>query len=53
MPQQKSKIKQIGNMPVRKFKVMVIKILTGLEERRENLSETFNKERENIKKNQR
>ena len=42
----------INNMPDQEFKVMIIKILTGLEKRVEDLSETFNKETENIKKNQ-
>ena len=37
-------------MPDRKFKVMVIKILNGLEKRVETLSETLNEEIENIKK---
>ena len=36
----------------REFKVMVIKILTGLEKRVEGLGEAFNKQTENIKKNQ-
>ena len=35
-------------MPDREFKVMIIKILTGLEKRVEDISETLNKE---IKKN--
>ena len=39
-------------MLARDFKVAVIKILTGLEKRMEDLSETLNKETENIKKNQ-
>ena len=39
---------KISNMPNRKFPV--IKILTGLEPRVEDLSETLNKETENIKK---
>ena len=43
---------EIGNMPNREFKVMVIKILTGLEKRVAYLSETLNNETENIKKNQ-
>ena len=30
-------------MPDRKFEVMIIKVLTGLEKRMEELSETFNK----------
>ena len=38
-------------MPDRYFKLMVIKILTGLR-RVEDLCETLNKEIENIKKNQ-
>lgn len=32
---------------------MIIKIFTGLEKRLEELSETFNKETENIERNQR
>ena len=39
-------------MPDKEFKVMIIKIFTGLEKRMEDFSETFNKEVENIKKNQ-
>jgi len=45
---------EISNMPDREFKVMIIKIVTGLEERVEDFSETLNtlnKEIENIKKN--
>ena len=34
-------------MSDREFKVMVIKMLSGLEKRVEDLSETFNKETEN------
>ena len=40
---------EINNMPDREFKVMVIKIFSGLEKRAEDLSETLNKEIENIK----
>jgi len=40
---------KMNKMPDRKFKVMIIKILTGLEERVEDISETLKKE---IKKNQ-
>ena len=43
---------EISNMPDREFQVMVIKKLSGLEKRVGNLSETLNKELENIKKNQ-
>ena len=39
----------ISNMPDREVKVMIIKILIGLEKRVEDISETLNKE---IKKNQ-
>ena len=34
------------------FKVIIVNIFTRLEKRMEELSETFNKEIENIKKNQ-
>ena len=43
---------ETSNMPGRDFKVMFMKIFTGLEIRVEDLSETCNKETENIKKNQ-
>lgn len=36
-------------MPVKEFKVMIIKILIGLQRGVEGLSETFSKEKENIK----
>ena len=35
---------EISNMPSRKFKVLIIKILTGFEKKVENISETLNKE---------
>jgi len=42
-------VKQIINMPDREFKVMTMKILTGLEKRVEDISETLNTEiRNNI-----
>ena len=44
--------KEISNMPDRKFEATIIKILSGLEKRVEDLNETFNTETENIKKNQ-
>lgn len=40
---------EVNNMPNRQFKVMVIEILTGLEKRMEDLSETLNKEIEKNK----
>jgi len=43
---------EISNMPKGEFKVMVIKILTGLEKAVDELSENFNKDMESIKKNQ-
>ena len=39
-------------MPEGEFKVMFIKIVNGLQKRAGSLSETLNKEIENIKKNQ-
>lgn len=44
--------KEINNMPDKEYKVMTVKILTGLEKRVEIHSETFNKEIENIEKSQ-
>ena len=43
---------EISLVDDREFNVMVIMIPTGLEKVVEHLSETFNKEIENIKKNQ-
>lgn len=40
------------NLPDKKLKVMIVMMLTGLEVRVEEFSETFNKEIEDIKKNQ-
>ena len=40
-------------MPNKEFKAMIIKMLTRLEKRVKELSEAFNQEMENIKKNQR
>jgi len=41
-----------SKLPDLEFKTTVIKILTGLEKRVDNLGETLNREVENIKKNQ-
>ena len=41
---------EISNLSDRKFKVMVIKMVTGLEKRVDDLSETLNKEIENNNK---
>ena len=43
-PQQDLSEMEISNAPDRKFKVMIIKTLTGLEKRMEDISETLNKE---------
>ena len=41
---------KVSNMSDRQFKVMITKIFSGLEKRVEDLSETLNKEVENIRK---
>ena len=46
---RKTKVTDLRNMPDTEFKVMIIKILTGLEKRVEDISEILNTE---IKKNQ-
>ena len=43
---------EISNLPDKEFKEMVIKMLTKLGRRMEEHSENFNKELENIRKNQ-
>ena len=43
---------EIGNLPYRKFKVMIIKMFKELRRRMNKHSENFNKNLENIKKNQ-
>ena len=50
--QDKITERELNKMPDREFKVMVIKILTGLENTLEDLSENINREIENITKNQ-
>lgn len=42
----------IRNIPNREFKVMIIKILTGIEERVEDLSETLNRDKRHNKQNE-
>ena len=42
MKEQDQAKKDISNMPDREFKVMIIKILTGLEKRPEDNSENLN-----------
>ena len=43
---------EINNLANKKFKVMIIKMLNGLRRKMGENSEDFNKELENIKKNQ-
>lgn len=43
---------EIINVPHRKFKIIVIKIITGLKKRLEDLTESFNIEK-NVKKKKR
>ena len=43
---------EISNIPDRECKIIIIKILTGLEKRVKDLSETLNEEIEYVKKNQ-
>ena len=40
----KREIKQRSNIPEKEFKVIIIKILIGLEKRVEDISETLNKD---------
>lgn len=40
------------NVPDNEFDVMVTEMLTGLERKVDEFSENFNKEKENMKKNQ-
>ena len=39
---------QISNIPDTEFKVLIIKILTGLQKRVEDISETLNKEKKGM-----
>lgn len=43
---------EVSNMPAGEYKAMVIKILTGLEERVEDLNDSLNKEIKNMKNSQ-
>ena len=43
---------RLNNLPDKEFRVMIIKILKKLERRIDEHSEKFNKESEDIKKNQ-
>ena len=44
MKEQDLRKMEISNMPDREFEVTVIKILTGLDKRVEDITETFNNE---------
>ena len=54
-PEEELSEVEIGNLPNKEFKIMVIKMIKGLGRRMDSQSEkldVFNKELENIKKNQ-
>lgn len=52
MPKKLQNETEINSLPDKEFKVMVIKVLTGLERGVDKLREGFNQEVENTKKNQ-
>lgn len=52
MPKKLQIETEINSLPDKEFKVMVIKVLTGLERGVDKLREGFNQEVENTKKNQ-
>ena len=54
-PEEELSEVEIGNLPNKEFKIMVVKMIKGLGRRMDSQSEkldVFNKELENIKKNQ-
>ena len=51
-PEEEQSEVEIGDLPDKEFRVMIIKILKKLERRIDEHSEKFNKESEDIKKNQ-
>lgn len=44
---------EMSNLPDKKFKVMLTRMLTGLERRVDEVNDNFNKDKENVRTNQR
>ena len=43
---------EIGSLPEKEFRIMIVKMIENLEIRREKMQETFNKDEEELKRNQ-
>ena len=51
-PQDQTNEEEIGSLPEKEFRVMIVKMIQNLENRMEKLQETFNKNLEEIKSKQ-
>ena len=51
-PQDQTNEEEIGSLPEKKFRVMIVKMIQNLGNRIEKLQETFNKDLEEIKSKQ-
>ena len=43
---------EIGNLPEKEFRIMIVKMIQNLGNRKEKIQETFNKDREELKSKQ-
>ena len=48
-PQDQTKEEEIGNLPEKEFRVMIVKMIQNLGNRREKIQESFNKELEELR----
>ena len=51
-PQDQTNEEEIGSLPEKEFRVMIVKMIQNLENRMEKLQETFNKNLEELKSKQ-
>ena len=51
-PPDQTNEEEIGNLPEKEFRVMIVKMIQNLRNRMEKIQETFNKELEELKSKQ-
>ena len=51
-PPDETNEEEIGSLPEKEFRVMIVKMIQNLENRMEKITETFNKEQEELKSKQ-
>ena len=51
-PPDLTNVEEIGSLPEKEFRVMIVKMIKNLENRMEKIQETFNKDLEELKSKQ-